>query len=93
MLGFRHATAQALITDPDGGVEAFALYAILKGAHPFPDAEFGLNFDGMKKAGLIHFGERKFHTAKQLLLSHGYIKKVANHIAGKRSIQYMLTGR
>jgi len=93
MVGIKADTAQALITNPDGGIEAYALYTKLLIAHPFPNTRFGLNFDGMKKSGLITFGERNFHRAKKLLEQSGLLEKTANYSVGNRSNQYRLTRR
>lgn len=93
MVGIKADTAQALITNPDGGIEAYALYTILRIAHPFLNTRFGLNFDGMKENGLITFGERNFHKAKKLLEQCGLLEKVANYSVGNRGNQYRLTRR
>jgi hypothetical protein len=93
MLAMKAKTVETLTSNPDGGIEAFALYSILKNAHPFPDTRFALNFDGMKEARLVTFGEGKFHKAKKLLQQEGFIELMANYSVGNRSNQYRLTRR
>ena len=93
MLQFKTRSVNELVTNPEGGVEAFALLSILKSRHPMKGTVFGLNFDGMKEAGYITFGKPTFRKAIKLLLALGHLKKVAGYSVGRRGNQYRIERR